>query len=88
MKLVKDKDSGTLRLPHRIDESTGMYRGKVIAPKKVKKVKESTKADKMGPAEGHVHVEKEEKEKVKKPGLVGRMVQDRAKSRSGFGGGA
>lgn len=33
-KLVKDKESGNLRLPHRLDEATGMYRGKQIAPAK------------------------------------------------------
>jgi large subunit ribosomal protein L32 len=32
--IVKDKDSGALRLPHRLDVSTGMYRGKQILPKK------------------------------------------------------
>ena len=30
--VVKDKDTGNSRLPHRIDEATGMYRGKQIAP--------------------------------------------------------
>lgn len=28
--LVKDEKSGSLRLPHRLDETTGMYRGKQI----------------------------------------------------------
>lgn len=32
--LVTDKESGALRLPHRIDETTGMYRGKQIAAPK------------------------------------------------------
>lgn len=32
--IVKDKESGALRLPHRLDEATGMYRGKQIVPKK------------------------------------------------------
>jgi len=87
-KIVVDKESGNLRLPHRIDEKTGMYRGKLIVPAKVKKEKKDyKKADLVGPAEGHAHLEKEEKEKVKKPGLLGRMTQGRAKARSGMGGG-
>ena len=42
--IVTDKESGTLRLPHRLDETTGMYRGKQIAPAKsvtVKRVKDT-----------------------------------------------
>ena len=31
--IVKDKESGNLRLPHRLDEKTGMYRGKQIVSK-------------------------------------------------------
>ena len=34
---VEDKKSGELRRPHHIDLSTGMYRGKQIIIKKVKK---------------------------------------------------
>jgi ribosomal protein L32 len=37
--IVKDKESGALRLPHRLDETTGMYRGKLIVTPKVKKTK-------------------------------------------------
>lgn len=37
--ILKDKESGALRLPHRLDESTGMYRGKLIATPKTKKTK-------------------------------------------------
>lgn len=54
--VVKDKASGALRLPHRLDESTGMYRGKLIAPQKVKAEK-VTKAPKAKKAE---EVKKEE----------------------------
>jgi len=42
--VVTDKESGALRLPHRLDETTGMYRGKQIAaakPAKTKKVKDT-----------------------------------------------
>jgi large subunit ribosomal protein L32 len=38
VQVVKDKETGNLRLPHRIDEVTGMYRGKQIAPAKVVRV--------------------------------------------------
>lgn len=43
--IVKDKASGALRLPHRLDESTGTYRGKQIVPKKevVAEAKDHTK---------------------------------------------
>ncbi len=34
---TEDKKSGELRRPHHIDLSTGMYRGKQIIVKKVKK---------------------------------------------------
>ncbi len=51
---VIDKESGELRLPHRLDESTGMYRGKLIAAPKVKK--ERTKAEKY---EHSKHIENE-----------------------------
>jgi len=34
---AEDKKSGELRRPHHIDLSTGMYRGKQIITKKVKK---------------------------------------------------
>ena len=35
---IEDKKSGELRRPHHIDLSTGMYRGKQIIAKKVKKI--------------------------------------------------
>ena len=38
VQVVKDKETGNLRLPHRIDEVTGMYRGKQIAPAKAVRV--------------------------------------------------
>src|SRR3989338_10805940 len=36
MNVVKDTESGNLRLPHRVDEVTGMYRGKQIFSPKTK----------------------------------------------------
>lgn len=56
--VVKDKESGAIRLPHRLDETTGMYRGKLIAPQKVKAEK-VTKAPKTKKVE-------EKAEEVKK----------------------
>ena len=35
--VVKDAASGALRLPHRLDETTGTYRGKLIVSPTVKK---------------------------------------------------
>ena len=89
-KIVTDKETGNLRLPHRLDEKTGMYRGKLIAPPKVKKAKKDyAKLDKVGPAEGKVHLEKVDEPKVEKKekGLLGRMTKGKAKARSGMGGG-
>lgn len=93
--IVKDAESGALRLAHRLDESTGMYRGKQILPKKVVKAKEDhdKKVSKSKREHAHehaegvkepIHSEKEEK----KTGLMGRMTKGKAKARSGFGGGA
>lgn len=93
--LVTDKESGALRLPHRLDESTGMYRGKqIVAPKTMKKEmqhdkkKEKAKREHVHEhAEGArepIHSEKEEK----KTGIMGRLTKGKAKARSGFGGGA
>lgn len=97
--VVTDKESGALRLPHRLDESTGMYRGKLIVPERKKEVKEEKKRrDKnqegaanleLGAREP-IHEEKHvvEETREKKQGLVGRLTKGKAKSRSGFGGGA
>lgn len=96
--IVKDKESGALRLPHRLDETTGMYRGKQILPKKVMKEKAAdTKRTKKAKEEhDHAHVEgakqpihseKDTNVEAKK-GLMGRMSLGKAKSRSGFGGGS
>lgn len=92
--IVTDKESGALRLPHRLDESTGMYRGKQILPKKVMKAKAKHEEEKEKEkreesherAEGAkepIHSEKE----TKKTGLIGRMTKGKAKARSGMGGG-
>mgnify|MGYP001560704080 CR=1 FL=1 len=91
--IVTDKESGALRLPHRLDETTGMYRGKQIITTAVmkreakhEKKKEQHKKEHIHPegAKEPIHSDKE----VKKEGLMGRMTLGKAKSRSGFGGGA
>ena len=89
-KIVKDKESGALRLPHRLDETTGMYRGKLIVPARKKEIKEDTKrkarAEKVEKDEaGHkepVHVEAKE---TAKKGVLGRMTKGRSNARSGTG---
>lgn len=50
---VVDKESGNVRLPHRLDEATGMYRGKQIAPAREVRVA-SPKV--KGPSVEHAHV--------------------------------
>jgi large subunit ribosomal protein L32 len=57
--IVKDKESGALRLPHRLDETTGMYRGKLIGKPKAEK---ATKEKEEKP----VKAKKEKKEKAEK----------------------
>ncbi|MEK7511350.1 MAG: 50S ribosomal protein L32 [Patescibacteria group bacterium] len=93
--VVKDKESGNLRLPHRLDEATGMYRGKLIVPERKAEVKADKKRREKSEdatpetAPGHTHEEKmiPGEDREKKQGLMGRMQLGKAKSRSGFGGG-
>ena len=55
-KVVVDKESGNLRLPHHIDEVTGMYRGKQIAaPRAVRAPKEKAKGTSTEPVAEHTH---------------------------------
>lgn len=86
--IVTDKESGNFRLPHRLDEATGMYRGKLIVTPRAKatKVKEAKHA--------HVHtaaapVAKKDKEQPKSSkGLLGKLTGGaKPKARSGAGGG-
>lgn len=97
--VVKDKESGNLRLPHRLDEETGMYRGRLIVPERKREVKEEKKRRERNQEE-HENVEQGAKEPIheekhtvveereKKQGLIGRMNIGRAKSRSGLSGSA
>ncbi|MHB1162940.1 MAG: 50S ribosomal protein L32 [Minisyncoccota bacterium] len=93
--VVKDKESGNLRLPHRIDEVTGMYRGKQIAPAraaravKAKVKAPSTEAAVVEHAHEHAHVEHANADVKSSKGVSGKIATGgRPKARSGFGGGA
>jgi ribosomal protein L32 len=86
--IVTDKESSALRLPHRLDESTGMYKGIQIVSKKVlKKEEEKKSAKKVAHDHDHtdgthepVHSEKhlaEEKSEKKSQGVLGRITTGR-----------
>lgn len=94
-KTVKDKESGNLRLPHHLDEVTGMYRGKQIAPVK-KIVRAHTPKVKGLSAEPtgeqhlheHAHMEHVNADAKGSRGISGKVATGgRPKTRSGFGGG-
>ena len=84
IKVIKDKESGNLRLPHHIDEVTGMYRGNKIFTPVVKKEKVlKTHEHTHGPSASEV----ENKTEGKK-GIMGKIAAAaRPRSRSGMGGG-
>lgn len=86
---VTDKESGKRRLPHRLDEATGMYRGKQIAQPKAKTVKAPQgRSPKLTETE-HEHVHEHEPKSGGSKGLVGKLAAAaRPRSRSGMGGGA
>ncbi len=92
--VVKDKESGNLRLPHRLDEATGMYRGKQIFTPKVKaKHEHKVKGPSTEPAAKHEHLHAHEEhanaEAKSTKGVFGKIATGgRPKARSGFGGGA
>jgi len=91
---VVDKESGNLRLPHRIDETTGMYRGKQIFVLKAKSEhKAKVKGPSTEPVDKHVHEHAKEvhanAEVKSSKGIFSRFgIGGRPKARSGFGGGA
>lgn len=91
--VVKDKESGNLRLPHHLDEVTGMYRGKQIFSPKVKRAQESkTKGPDTKPSKEHTHEHAHEEhanaEAKSSKGISGKVATGgRPKARSGFGGG-
>lgn len=82
--IVADKETGNLRLPHRLDEVTGMYKGKQIAdPKKVKTAKkQSAKAEKHDHAH-HAHEHKAVEAVAAE--VVEKKPTARPRSRSGMG---
>jgi large subunit ribosomal protein L32 len=55
--IITDKESGNLRLPHRLDEATGMYRGIQIVSKKELKAVEDKKEKKAAHKREHIHTE-------------------------------
>jgi len=91
--VVVDKESGNLRLPHRLDEVTGMYRGKQIAaPRPVRVSKSKVKGANTEPVAPHVHEHAHEDhanaEVKAAKGVSGKVATGgRPKARSGFGGG-
>ncbi len=94
-KVVVDKESGNLRLPHRLDEATGMYRGRQIAPAKVARVAKpklkgpSTEVAVAEHVHEHAHTEHANAEVTSSKGVSGKVATGgRPKARSGFGGGA
>lgn len=94
MNIVKDKETSNLRLPHHIDEVTGMYRGKQIAPARAVRVsKKTVKGVSTEPTVKHIHehaIEEHSNADVKAAkGISGKVATGgRPKARSGFGGGA
>ena len=91
--VIKDKESGNLRLPHRLDEATGMYRGKQIAPARAarvqaNKVKGTSTAAPVEHVHEHAHAEHANAEAKSSKGISGKVATGgRPKARSGFGGG-
>ncbi|HCR52361.1 TPA: 50S ribosomal protein L32 [Candidatus Kaiserbacteria bacterium] len=94
MNIVKDAESGNLRLPHRVDETTGMYRGRrIFTPKAKSEHKTKTKGPSTEPAPKHAHEHASEvhmnAEAKSAKGISGKVATGgRPKARSGFGGGA
>ena len=92
--IVADKQSGALRLPHRLDETTGMYRGIQIISKKDMKKEEQKDKKKAAHKHEHDHAEgvhepihkekhlAEEADEKKSQGLLGRMTTGRAAPRA------
>jgi len=99
--VVTNPESGIQRLPHRMDEVTGMYRGKQILSQKVltRRQERSEEKAKQKLAHDHdhnlgtkepIHSDKEVhgEHEAKNTGMVGRLIKGRARARSGMGGGA
>lgn len=88
-KSVRDAASGALRLPHRLDETTGMYRGKQVFTPKVKKERVAETKHEHAPGHTHMHPEEQVAGPKGAQGIVGKIAEaTRPRSRSGMGGGA
>ena len=94
VRVVKDAASGNLRLPHRIDEATGMYGGKqILTPKAKSEHKAKAKGSSTAPAAKRAHEHAQERhanaEARSARGITEKVAAaGRPKARSGFGGGA
>ena len=94
IKAVPSEKEGVLRLPHRLDEATGMYRGRQIAPPSSAKAAEGRrlKGPDTEPVPAHVHehshAEHANAEAKSTKGVAGKATVDRPRSRSGMGGGS
>ena len=95
--IVKDKESGNLRLSHRVDEATGIYRGKQIFTPKIKTKHEHAKGTSPRATEAphssasvgeHARETHANAEAKSSKGFLGKFFKGRPKARSGFGGGA
>jgi ribosomal protein L32 len=94
VKAVAGEKEGTLRLPHRLDEATGLYRGKQIMMPKVQTAKEAppsgTHHEHVAQPIDHSYEDHEHAEQTQAgaKGLVGKLTHTaRPRSRSGMGGG-
>ena len=92
LRVVKD-EKGNPRLPHRLDEATGMYNDKQIVVARAKKSKEAkAKGPNTEPkARTHAHEKHdhahENAEQTRPRGFFGKIMNARPKARSGAGGG-
>jgi|SRR3989344_7882643 len=95
IKSVAGEKEGTLRLPHRIDEETGVYRGKQISlavSARADKLAKKTKGPDTEPTahiHEHSHVEHANAQAKSTKGIFGKVFSgdSRPRSRSGMGGG-
>ena len=82
-KVVTDKESGNLRLPHHLDEVTGMYRGKQIAPartahlhKKMVKAISTEPTGEKAHVHEHAHTEHANAEVKGAEGVTGKVKRE------------
>ena len=92
--VIIDPETGQARLPHRVNEASGIYRGRqVFAPKQKAEKRSKVHGPDTEPREdAHVHerarVERENAEIKGSQGVIGKLTGGgRPKARSGAGGG-